>query len=192
MENKEELDGILLNETQHERIGFGTRLGAYLLDGLVVLILGSIVGLLIGEMLSNLFFSEQMDQFDQLYDLLGDGYEGFIEKMIAISAGVSLTGLSLFFMEGALGQSFGKMMLGIINTNVDGSKAAPSKLWMRSFLKYGASILTLIGGVIGVSFLGSIGSLWSLIIFIGFFFVFGDNKQTIHDMIAKTVVSYKE
>ena len=115
MENKEELDGMLMGESQDERIGFGRRLGAYLLDGFVVLIIGSIVGLVIGESLSILFFSEQMDQFDQLYDLLGDGYEGLIEKMIGVSAGISLIGLSLFFMEGAFGQSFAKMMLGIMD-----------------------------------------------------------------------------
>jgi len=51
--------------------------------------------------------------------------------------------------------------------------------------------LSLIGGLIGLSFIGSIGSLWGFVIFVGFFFAFGDKKQTIHDMIAKTVVTYK-
>ena len=188
----EKLEGVLLDEMNNERVGFGRRLGAYLLDGLIVLVFGSVVGVLVGDTLSNLFFSAQLGQFDQLYDVLGYEYEGMISKMTSLSAGISVTGLSLFFMEGAFGQSFGKMMLGIINTNVDGSSATATKLWMRSFFKYGASIIPLIAGVSGVAFLNPVASLWSLIIFIGFFFALGDNKQTIHDMIAKTVVSYKK
>ncbi len=181
MSNKEvQLDEMLMKDNQlhpkNERIGFGRRLGAYMLDVLIVMIFGTIVGLIIGDQLYPLFFGKQMLQFNQLSDQLGGKFTVFFQKMMEITSGISVTGLILFILEGAFGQSFGKWVLKIINTNVDGNPASPGQLWLRSFLKYGASI----------------GSLWSFVIFIGFFLVFTDNKQTIHDMLAKTVVSRKK
>ncbi len=183
------------NNPENERIGFGRRLGAYMLDTLVIMILGSIVGVLFGDSLVSLFFGDQIAEMEQVSEQLsgqlGDKFSVMIEKTMEISAGISVTGLILFFMEGAFGQSFGKMLLKIINTNVDGTPASAGKLWLRSFLKYGSSILSLIGGVTALAFIGTIASIMGFIIFIGFFFVFADKKQTLHDIIAKTVVSRK-
>ena len=175
----------------NERIGFGRRLGAYMLDVLVVMVCGTFVGLIIGDQLYPLFFGKQMAQFNQLSYQLGYTFTRIIQKTMEIMSGISITGLILFILEGAFGQSFGKWVLKIINTNVDGNPASPSQLWLRSFLKYGASILVLLGGYTGFFPLGIIGNLWSFVLFVGYFLVFTDNKQTIHDMLAKTVVSRK-
>lgn len=192
----EQLDEILLEpnpvKIKDDRVGFGRRLGAYMLDVLFVLILGSIVGLLFGDQIAPLLFGKQMAEVDQAMSQLGGTFTVFFEKTMEIASGTSLTGLILIVLEGSIGQSIGKLILKIKNTNVDGSPASPGKLWLRALLKYGASILSLIGGFTGLYFIGTIGSLWSFVIFIGFFLVFMDNKQTIHDMIAKTVVSRKK
>ena len=117
--------------------------------------------------------------------------EAFMLKTFGYSAAVSLMMVIFFILEGALGQSPGKMLLQIVNTNTAGTKLDASQLWIRAALKYGNTLLSLIGGIAGIAVIGSIGSLWGLVIFIGFFFAFGDKRQTIHDMIAKTVVSRK-
>jgi uncharacterized RDD family membrane protein YckC len=192
MESKEEhLDEVLLEENENERIGFGLRFGAYMLDFLFILIFGSIIGFLFGDKLAPILFGEQMSEMDQFSSLMGGKFTDIIGKTMEIASGTSLIGLVLIILEGSIGQSVGKLLLKIKNTNVDGTPADPVKLWLRALLKYGASILSLIGGFTGLIFIGSIGSLWSFVIFIGFFFVFGDNKQTIHDMLAKTIVSRK-
>ena len=183
-----------IDENKNERVGFGTRLGAYMLDFLAILIIGTIVGLVVGNDLAPLFFSEQIEQFNEVsnqFDDINFDIIGMMYKMLAIAAGMSLITVVIFILEGALGQSVGKMLLKIENTNIDGTKADAGKLWLRSLLKYGSTLLSLLGGMIGLSFLGVLGSLWSIVIFIGFFLVFMDNRQTIHDMIAKTVVSRK-
>jgi uncharacterized RDD family membrane protein YckC len=194
----EQLNGVLLEEDNpkmnNTRVGFGRRLGAYLLDILIVMVVGSFVGAFVGNELTQIFFQDQMEQYDLMagqFDNLGFDFIGFMTKFLEIMAGVSITGLSLFIVEGAFGQSFGKMILKIVNTNVDGTKADASKLWLRSFLKYASSLVSLIGSVLGLAFISGIASLWGFVIFIGFFLVFMENKQTIHDMIAKTVVSRK-
>ena len=182
-------------ESTNERIGFGTRLGAYLLDLLVILIFGWLLGSIVGVELAQLFFGEQIEQFNEMsdqFDSLEFDFAGVINKALMISAGTSLITVVLFILEGAFGQSVGKMLLKIVNTNVDGTKADAGKLWLRSFLKYASTLLSLIAGIIGVSILGTIASIWWLVIFVGFFIALGDNKQTIHDMIAKTVVSRRK
>ncbi|MFB0925160.1 MAG: RDD family protein [Vicingaceae bacterium] len=194
----EQLDEGLAHENKmgmyDERVGFGRRFGAYMLDILVMIILGYIISSVIGEQLVELFFSDQLAEAEFAatdFESIGFDYMGMMTKMTNIIAGTSIVAVLLFLMEGVKGQSFGKMMLKIENTNVDGSKADAKKLWIRSLLKYGSTILSLLGGLVGLSFIGTIGNFWWWIIFIGFFFSFADKKQTIHDMIARTVVSWK-
>jgi len=196
--NNEEIDEALLNEnqlnTENDRIGFGRRFGAYMLDFLVIIILGAIVASLVGDELVLLFFEDQLEQFEELsyqFEDMDIDVMAYLYKTLNASAGMSMITVLMFILEGALGQSVGKMILKIVNTNVDGSVANPLTLWLRSLLKYGSTLLSLLGGLVGVAFLGTLGSLWGFTIFVGFFFVFGDNKQTLHDIIAKTVVSKK-
>jgi len=63
--------------------------------------------------------------------------------------------------------------------------------WVRALLKYSGTILALLAGVTSVAILGTIGSIAGLIIFIGCFFVLGDKRQAIHDLVAKTAVFKK-
>jgi len=177
-----------------ERVGFGRRLGAYLLDLLGIIILGSIINVVAGEFLVQLFFGAQLAEAEiaaAQFEGMGFDYMALMTQVTKMSAGTSIATLLLFVMEGIKGQSIGKMILQIENTNANGTEAEPKVLWTRTSLKYGSTLLSLLGGLVGLSFIGSIGSIWGFVIFIGFFFALAEKKQTIHDMIAKTVVSWK-
>ena len=194
----EQLDEELVNENRmdmyDERVGFGRRFGAYMLDLLVIIIIGLIINSIAGEFLAELFFGDQLTEAEAVaaqFEGMGFDYEAMMMKVLQITAGTSIVAILLFIMEGVKGQSVGKMILKIENTNLDGSESDVKTLWTRAGLKYGSTILSLLGGLIGLSFVSTIGSIWGLVIFIGFFFAFADKKQTIHDMIAKTVVSWK-
>jgi len=188
-----------LNDAQpiNERIGFATRLWAYLIDFLFVIVFGVTVGIVIGADLAPVFFGDQISQFEQMnglspeIDKIFPNFYSIMVKMMEIAAGTTLVGFILILLEGSIGQSIGKLILKIKITNVDGTAASAQKLWIRALLKYGASILSLLGSMSGLFVISTLGSIWSLVIFVGFFLVFMDNKQTIHDMIAKTVVSKK-
>ena len=179
-----------------DRVGFGRRFGAYLLDLLIAMVFGGVVAVFVGEELVQAIYGTQLEEMDAAMEVLANSdinfdFGGFMLKSFAYSAGITLVIIIFFILEGALGQSPGKMLLQIINTNVDGSQAEPAKLWLRAALKYGSTLLSLIGGLVGLTFIASFGSLWGFIIFVGFFFAFADKKQTFHDMIAKTVVIRK-
>ncbi len=197
--SNEQLDESLVNENSmgmyDERVGFGRRFGAYMLDLLTIIILGLIISSIAGEQLAELFFGTQLAEVDEAaaqFEGMGFDYGSLMTRMTQVGAGTSVIAILLFVMEGLKGQSIGKMLLKIENTNPDGSESDAKNLWIRSLLKYGSTILSLLGGLIGLSLIGTIGSIWGFVIFVGFFFAFSEKKQTIHDMIAKTVVSWKE
>ena len=184
---------------KENRVDFWTRLGAYLIDVLFIIIAGVIIGLAIGDLLAPVLFGGQMsnmeEQFSQMAqinpainDMPFDMF-AMMNKMMSIAAGTTIAGIILLILEGALGQSIGKMLLKIRNTDIYGNKAEPKALWIRSLCKYGSSVLGIIGGMTGLMIVSTLGSIWGLVIFVGYFLVFMDNRQAIHDMIAKTIVS---
>jgi uncharacterized RDD family membrane protein YckC len=191
METTEQLNIQPINE----RVGFLPRFWAHLIDFLFVIVFGVAVGIVIGADLAPVFFGDQIKQFEVFnsmpsdFDRIFPNFYDLMVKMLEIAAGTTLVGFILIILEGSTGQSIGKMALKIKNTNVDGTPASAQKLWIRALLKYGASLLSLLGSMSGLFLISILSSIWSLIIFIGFFLVFMDNRQTIHDMIAKTVVS---
>lgn len=174
-----------------ERVGFGKRLGAYLLDFVAAGIGGSIIGMFAGATLAALFFASEAGEGMEDAEMLGGGIMGIIGGMLGTVAGMMLIVLLIMLLEAFTGQTIGKMILGIKNGNDDGSAASTGTLVTRAAIKYIGTILPVLAGITGVAMLGSIGSLAGLIVFIGFFFILGNKKQGFHDMIAKTAVFNK-
>ena len=163
------------------RVGFGPRLGAFLIDGVLGGILGSVIGMVAGASIAGLFFAGG--------DMgpLGAAIGGALGSV----AGMFLMFIVFMIMEALTGQSPGKMILKIKIKNEGGSDAGTGALVMRALLKNINYVMSLLAGVTGILVLASIGSLAGLVIIIGCFIVLGAKKQSIHDMISKTAV-YKK
>ncbi len=177
------------NQVDTERIGFGKRLGARLLDGLLLIILGPTIGSLLGPSVGDYFLP--IIDLEQLEMLENYGLDDMMNVMTAMIAGVSIVTVLIFVLEGMTGQSPGKMILKIQNKNEDGTEASASALWLRAFAKYSDNVLSLLGLFAGIAILSSIATFAGLVIFIGCFFVLGEKKQSFHDMISKTAVFNK-
>lgn len=186
-----EVNQGVASDNNSNRIGFGPRLGAYLIDMVFNGILGSIIGGALGATLTGIFFGSQAATGTAEGDAMVGGIGAMLGGMIGTIAGIYLMSLILFLMEGVTGQTPGKMLLKIKNKNEDGSAAGAGALWVRALLKYIGAIMALLAGVTGVAIVGTIGGIAGLIIFIGCFFVLGQKRQAIHDLIAKTAV-YKK
>lgn len=171
-----------LNQSEsNPRVGFGKRLGAYLLDAVICSVLGALIGTLLGATLVGLFFGSQGGA-------AAGGIGALFGGIIGSIAGIFLMYIVLFLIEGITGQSFGKMILKIKVKNADGTEATKGTTFIRALLKYSNFILTLLAGITGVAILGQIGGVFGLIIFIGCFFVLGSKKQAIHDLLAKSAI----
>ena len=174
-----------------ERIGFGRRLGAYLLDFVVAGIGGFVIGIFAGAGLTALFFASEMSEGMEEAEALGGGVVAFLGGLLGTFAGMMLIFLVIMLLEAFTGQTIGKMLLGIKNGDEDGAPAGSGKLITRAAVKYIGTILALVAGLTGIAMVGSVGKLLGFAVFIGFFFILGDKKQGFHDMIAKTAVFNK-
>lgn len=168
------------NDPYAFRVGFGRRLGAFLIDYLIFSLIFTIV----------LFVTGKMDE------LMSIGASGSFDLEEIMSASQSIAPLVLtlsliyYSLEAFIGATLGKLTLGIKIASADQKPAPIQKLLIRYLIKNVNTVLSAIG--LAVAFLGTIGSLLGFVVFIGYFFIFGQKKQGFHDMIAGTAVYYNE
>lgn len=175
-----------------QRVGFGPRLGAYLIDVVIVCVLSFVGGTFVagmlgiagGAALSNATLNTSADTLAAGMAAVG----GIFGAVIGFIAAMALIGVAYFLIEGFTGYTLGKLMLGIRVANADGTKAGLGTLLGRFALKR-IDLIFMLAAVITTTWaLLKVGQLAGLIMFIGCFFVLGVKKQAFHDMIMKTAV----
>jgi len=170
----------------NERIGFGLRLVASLIDWIVIGIVGSIVGSFVGGMLGGSVGALAGAAVDET--AAGGALGGIMGAVGGAIIGISLVSLVWMIWEGLTGQALGKMLLKIRVKSADGSIAGVDRLLTRAAIKHISSILQLVAAATGIRLIGNLGSLAGFVIFVGCFFVLGQNRQALHDILAKTAV----
>lgn len=167
------------------RIGFGRRLGAYLLDFAIIGGLSYILVSLTGDYLENFVdFSKYTEE--QINALSASSTMWTFSVLFPIAA--VFVGFIYNLIEGFTGYTIGKLILKIQIGNQDGTKTETGKLMSRFALKNISNIIGLIGIATFVTAISTVGSILGLIVVIGCFFALGENKLALHDMIAKTAV----
>lgn len=168
------------------RIGFGRRLGAFLIDCVLVSLLAFFGGGTLGAMLGlSAGAALSAGQADAMKGMAAAGAIGAIAGMVIAGA---IIGAAYMLIEGFTGWTFGKLILGIQVGSQDGTKASLGQLLGRYALKNCNFLLTILAVATGISFLKTVGNLGGLAILVGCFFVLASSKQAFHDMIAKTAV----
>ena len=179
-----------------KRVGFGPRLGAMLLDALLLIILIPIVTWAIVSGGASDFLIQKGidalkvdgDALEMLEKSLGDLW---VFYLVAIAIGVTFS-IIYHLIEGFFGASPGKMILGLQVANADGSRANINQYMKRWLLKNMSSVIGILNLIMLSPVLDLIGSIIGIVIFIGCFFVLGDNKQALHDILAGTAVFRKK
>lgn len=180
------------------RIGFGRRLGAWLIDAVFIGVLTVIVGLAVGPSIAPLFesrISAQLSEQNVTLDELNDNSSVYEMVRTVTVASFLATVIALLYSltEIAFAASPGKMLLKIMIASADGIKASTGTLALRWLVKAGVGgILSIIGTVGNISIATTLASLLGIVIFIGCFFVLSANRQALHDLIAKTAVFRRE
>ena len=167
-----------------ERKGFGIRLGAFLIDLVILIVIQAILSIiLIGSLSVNFGVGTPGGAAP---GTLSEADLGKIRTFAIVSGLIQLAYWSLEIFRG---QSVGKMALGMKIGNEMGTVPADTgTLAVRYALKNVSGIIGLIASVTGVTVLSWVGGLAGLAIFIGCFFTLGQKRQALHDMIAKTAV----
>jgi len=182
---------------EDRRVGFGTRLGAWLLD---------LIGLwLLTIPLAIIFRSMDLPQTDFLRESLQEMFQGLkqyglprelLKDIVPLMLPMLYAGivgpLLYWALEAFSGASPGKRLLKLYIAREDGASAEPSIIAMRTIIKTSESILKLIAifPVADVVARGitSAASLVEIAIVIGCFLALSAKKQALHDVIAHTAV----
>jgi uncharacterized RDD family membrane protein YckC len=164
--------GSHLGSPVTQRVGFGPRLGAALLDAVIMI---PIIFLAVPAFVV-------MEQ------------QGRLTPAVAyvLIIGLSLVGIAYSAFEIFKAATPGKMILKLRIASEDGTPADTGKLTARWLYKQGGNLLGLLATITTIKAIGVIGNLWGLVIAIGCFFVLGQARQAFHDKWAKTAVFNKE
>jgi uncharacterized RDD family membrane protein YckC len=172
-----------------QRIGFGKRLGALVLDCIIVWILawvgaGTIGGMLGGATAAAVSGMTPGDSTAAAMAMVG----GVLGTVFAMAIAFIVIAAVYFLIEGFTGYTLGKLILGIRIANADGTAASVTTLLGRYLVKNCNYVLSFVGLITGMHVLITLGRLGGLIIFVGCFFTLGTAKQAFHDMLMKTAV----
>lgn len=171
-----------------ERIGFGTRLGALIIDSVIISVISFMLGM-VGLASGGLLGAAAGAGIGQTPESAVGG--GLIGAITGFVTGALIASFVYSLLEAFTGLTIGKLLLGIRIKNEDGSDGNTQLYLKRWAIKNIGTLCSLIALVTHISFISTVGSLCSLAIFIGCFLALRDNKQTLHDQLAKTAVYRK-
>lgn len=180
-----------------ERVGFGPRLGAWIIDLLLSLLFGILLGVLLQPLGVGMPESIQQNLAEarQMYDTFGvdEATIGIVEAWYpALTLGGIIAAIMYALIEGLSGASPGKRILGIVVANQDGT-AGTTQVWMRRCLvKHVSAFLNIFTLLPVLAFVADIGSFLGFVVFVGCFFVLGQDRLALHDRIAATAIYDRE
>ena len=174
-----------------KRIGFLPRLGAAVIDW----IFGG-------------FFAGGLAAIFGVFGLGAGGAIGLaVEELAEIESALEAAGLGAgigaivglisgfvigYFLYSLIEASPGKMVLGYIVGNEDGSAGDLSLYLKRWVIKNASSVFSMLALLTGLVFLEPIGSLIGVVMFFGCFLALTEQCQALHDKIAKTAIYNKQ
>jgi len=179
------------------RTGFGPRLAAYIIDFLLSGLFGVALAFIFMQFGVSSFpgMQEDLAAIKEIYDFFGVGAEltDFVAELIpAMTLGSIIAAISYTLIEGLTGASIGKMILSIKVARPDG-RAGDTKLFLgRWAIKNISSLIQFVALVPSLAFIDFIGGLLGFVIFIGCFFVLGQDHLALHDRIAQTAVFHRD
>jgi uncharacterized RDD family membrane protein YckC len=181
----------------HLRVGFGPRLAAYVIDMLGSALFGALLAFLFLQLDVTTLpgMDEDLQTITDIYALFGLGGEftDFMMKFIpALTLGSIIAAITYSLIEGMTGASPGKLVMSIRIAHPDGRAGSITLFLRRWAIKNISSILQFIALVPTLAFVDVIGGLLGLVIFVGCFFVLGQDRLALHDRIAQTAVYHRD
>lgn len=155
-----------------DRAGFGIRLGAAILDGIILMVLSFIFAIVSG-----------VDMNVALGRVENGATPTFVSGMISTLIPLIYTLLEIFKAA-----TPGKMILKLRIANPDGSPADQATLGKRWAFKYSTNLLQVLAILTGIGLLFMLSGIAGLVVFVGCFFCIGAARQALHDKIANTAV----
>lgn len=177
---------------EDKRIGFGRRLGAKLLDALIMLIIAIVFYYAAGDDMHNnldrmvrIIMAQQGQDSSAYSEEVAD----FMAQVMKLSLVANFVGILVNLTELAMGATPGKMLLSIRVAHANGRKGSIA-LWAKRWAVVNASTILSLLALGGLTFLNTVSGLISFVVFLGCFAMLSQRRQALHDIIAGTAVYY--
>ena len=182
-----------MDNTLKKRTGFGPRLGAFIIDSIIISLLASLLMSIIMETTFNAFFQGHLTESILKGEALKSGSAAAeaYREMLRISLFIAHFSTLYMIIEAFTGATPGKMILGLKIGTQEGKSGDMWLYFPRYLIKNCSVLIDLAGRITGITLLGTIGGFAGMVVFFGCFYVLGEKKQALHDIIAKTAVFRK-
>ena len=176
-----------------QRVGFGPRFGAILIDVVLILVLAVLLAPLaakIGSATVNTssFTADLSAEEREAAEALG----GLFGAIVGIVIGFVVASFLYNLVEAFTGGSLGKHILGLTIAHESGQKGNLSLWLMRWALKNIGYILSFITLLLGINFLDTAIQIINLIILLSALMMLAQHRQALYDKISKAAVFYKK
>jgi len=177
----------LNNNPYQWRIGFGRRVGAYLIDTVFLILLFFIAMMFtsIGEEIMDLLGGDTTQMMLNPEELT----ESIIQILMPLVLAVTFIYYSL---EVIFARTPGKMLLGMIIGTDERRFASYSQLFVRLAIKHLSSFFSLFFVLTAISLFQTFSTIAGFVIYVGCLFALSLKKQALHDTVARTAVYFKD
>ena len=175
------------------RVGFGKRLGAFIVDAIFIMIISTIVVFTFGSdfimELGKSFENSSSGAFDMSSVKALQVKFAPEVKQIGIISGIAQ--LLYWSLEIFIGASFGKFVLGLKIASDDRNPANITKLLTRFVFRHAGLLFSFLFALSSVGAFETLSSIGTFAFIIGAFFTLSTKRQALHDIVAKTSVYHK-
>jgi uncharacterized RDD family membrane protein YckC len=167
------------------RVGVGPRLGAYLIDTLLVMgaayLLRDVAAALAPQ-------AVQVAMAQQPKGEVPPDLQAWVLTAARASVAASLLGPFYGLVEGLSGASPGKLLLGLRVVTTEGHRAPLAQLLERFVIKGGPNLLAFAAILTNLPGLSTAASGFAFLVILGGLLILGAKRQAIHDLAARTAV----
>jgi uncharacterized RDD family membrane protein YckC len=173
------------------RVGVWPRLGAALIDGVVIWIIGILIsGAMVAMFpgyLADAVARSQAKLDPKMAEKMG-AMLAWTQTMTRWSMGAAVAASLYGLLEGLFGRALGKLILGLRIADVNARTASLGRLMGRMALKHSGSFFLLAAVLTGKYVVAQVGQVPSWVFSAGCLFVFAAHRRALHDLAAGTAV----
>lgn len=170
-----------------DRVAFGTRFLAALVDIVVFTVLFAIGATIAG--MSEIMESFNVQSYSDVFKMQNS--EEFQNFAMQVNIIFYFIFALLILPEALFATSLGKLIFGLTIAGEDRKRADGSRLFGRFALKHSWLLLSAVANLTALAFISVLSLVAMIAFFIGAFVAFSEKKQALHDVIAKTAVFNK-
>jgi uncharacterized RDD family membrane protein YckC len=174
--------------SEEARVGFWPRLGAYFIDFVLLWILAALAAKTVAGLFPEIIANKVAEAAAKAG---GKPLPPFVTWLTASSLAIAVLAPIYGLVEGLLGASPGKFVLGLRVVTESNNQAGQPLLLARYGVKHVTSVFQLLALFLGIKAIEHAATVVGVVFIVGCFLAFGQARQALHDKIVGTAILRK-